>query len=66
MRLSFEEVQARRAALLPRLERLLTSLDHWQGHNKMRVLYSLQSGPPAPPRSVNGNGHLRSNGPAVG
>jgi hypothetical protein len=34
------EIEARRAALLPRLERLLVSLAHWRRHHKMRTNYT--------------------------
>jgi hypothetical protein len=34
------EVEARRAELMPKLERLLLSLKHWRATNKLKVRYS--------------------------
>ena len=49
------EAEARRAELMPRLERLLTSLAHWRKHNKMKTNYSHEDGT-APVKVANGSG----------
>ena len=40
--MTFQEVQARRAELMPKLERLLLSIHHWRATNKLKVRYSHQ------------------------
>ena len=52
------EAEARRAELMPQLERLLLSLAHWRKHNKLRTNYSHQdpreAGEPGRPAAGNG------------
>ena len=52
------EAEARRAELLPKLERLLTSLEHWRRHTKLRTNYSREDprAGVAPHPAANGNG----------
>ena len=38
--MTYGEVEARRAALLPKLERLLLSLKTWRATHKLRIRYS--------------------------
>jgi hypothetical protein len=38
--MTLKEVQAHRAELMPKLERLLLSLKHWRATNKLKVRYS--------------------------
>jgi len=54
--MKFEEAQARRAELLPELERLLRAVAWWRRHNKLTVVYSRMYEPPGEPARPLGNG----------